>query len=167
MNFFPNNIKYLRGLRGLNQTELASSIGFKQSAWSGYESGASKPGFKDLMKIIEYFGISASELLEMDLQNVALNEKSDNSETTKNVALNVAPNVALSTSENEKTGGVPPGLNSDLIVIKDQLIVSQAKHIESLEAHIKYLQNKLDQMEFDVKEKYETQYTPRKEQKSA
>jgi len=106
MNYFAKNIKFLRLNKDMSQTELASSIGFKQSAWSGYESGASTPNFKDLLKIIEYFDTTASLLLETDLENVALIGKPQIKESSKNVALNVAPNVALSGKKQRYEGEV-------------------------------------------------------------
>lgn len=77
MDFFAVNVKYLRKQKGLNQTEIAAAIGVGQSAWSEYELGTSKPNFNDLLKIIEYFGITASELLEMELQKGNLNSKNE------------------------------------------------------------------------------------------
>ena len=74
MNYFASNIKFLRNRKGLQQAEVCNLIEFKQSTWSGYESGFSKPNFKGLLKIIEFFEVSASELLEIDLSNVNLNE---------------------------------------------------------------------------------------------
>lgn len=77
MDFFAVNVKYLRKQKGLNQTEIAAAIGVGQSAWSEYEIGTSKPNFNDLLKIIEYFGITASELLEIELQKGNLNSKNE------------------------------------------------------------------------------------------
>ena len=95
MDLFAKNIKFLRKKKGLSQEEISTSIGFKQTAWSGYERGSSKPNFSDLKKIIKFFAITATELIETDLENVALNENSEDLKKAKNVALNVAPTVAL------------------------------------------------------------------------
>jgi transcriptional regulator with XRE-family HTH domain len=75
MDFFALNVKYLRKIKGVSQAETASSIGCGQSSWSEYENGSSKPVFNDLLKIIEYFNISASDLLERDLSKGNLIEK--------------------------------------------------------------------------------------------
>lgn len=74
-DLFASNIKHLREKRNLKQGELCAITGFKQSTWSGYEAGTSKPNFNDLLKIIEYFGVTASQLLELDLSNVEVNNK--------------------------------------------------------------------------------------------
>jgi transcriptional regulator with XRE-family HTH domain len=75
MNYFASNIKFLRKRKGLQQAKICILIEFKQSTWSGYENGFSKPNFKDLLKIIDFFEVSASELLEMDLSNVTPKRK--------------------------------------------------------------------------------------------
>lgn len=95
MDFFAKNLKYLRKKKNKTQSELATDVGFKQTAWSGYESGASKPNFNDLLEIIKYFGITATELIETDLQNVHLNKKTADVEKGKNVHPIVHPTVHL------------------------------------------------------------------------
>jgi transcriptional regulator with XRE-family HTH domain len=74
MSLFSKNLKWLRKQSGLNQLELATELGFTQTRWSGYETGSSKPNFDQLMQIIKYFGISATDLLEKDLENTAANK---------------------------------------------------------------------------------------------
>ncbi len=167
MSFFAKNIKFLRNKKGMNQTEVASSIGFKQSAWSGYESGASTPNFKDLMRIIEYFGITASELLDYDLSNVHLNTKEEVLKNAENVHLNVHPNVHLNEQKGQNMPNTNAGLNDSYIAVKDQLIRSKDDLIDTLKHQIKYLQNQLDQMKYETQERKQTQYTPSKEAKSA
>lgn len=68
MGLFDKNIRHLRKERGLRQDEVCAGTGFKQSTWSNYENGTSKPNFDDLIKIINYFGVTASDLLEADLE---------------------------------------------------------------------------------------------------
>ncbi|HMO61877.1 MAG TPA: helix-turn-helix transcriptional regulator [Ferruginibacter sp.] len=68
MNIFAKNLKWLRKKSGMNQLEMATELGFTQTRWSGYETGSSKPNFDQLMEIIKYFGVSATELLEKDLE---------------------------------------------------------------------------------------------------
>lgn len=46
---------------------MSHQLGFSQSQWNNYEKGRSKPGFDDLIKIIEFFQVTASQLLEQDL----------------------------------------------------------------------------------------------------
>jgi phage repressor protein C with HTH and peptisase S24 domain len=88
-----NNFKILRERSGQNQAQLSLSLGFSRGAWNNYEKGISKPNLEDFIKITKHFGCTASELLEMDLQNVHLNEKSELSKKQQNVHPIVHPNV--------------------------------------------------------------------------
>ena len=67
---FGKNLEFLRKKAGLNQAQMADSIGFKRTTWAGYESNKSLPKVEDLMTISEYFGISESELLHIDISDV-------------------------------------------------------------------------------------------------
>src|ERR1035437_1663378 len=163
MNYFASNIKFLRKRKGLQQAEICSLTVFKQSTWSGYESNFSKPNFKDLLKIIEFFEVSASELLEMDLSNVNLNENG----TQEKESGNVNRNITL----NDKKGKNQPCqeciVKDNFIAVKDQLLQNKNELIDSLYVQIKLLQNQIEQMKYETHEKQQTQYTQRKDRKSA
>lgn len=77
VDYFAKNIKYLRNLKGLKQGEVCAMVGFSTSTWSEYEHGWSKPRFDDLIKIFDFFEVTASELLEMDLSEGNPNEISE------------------------------------------------------------------------------------------
>jgi len=164
MNYFASNIKFLRNRKGLQQAEICNLIGFKQSTWSGYESGFSKPNFNDLLKIIEFFEVSASELLEIDLSNVSLNENGAQEKERGNVK--VKRNVNL----NDKKGQNQPCqeciVKDNFIAVKDQLIQSKIELIDSLHVQIKLLQNQIEQMKYETHEKQKTQNTQRKDRKT-
>ncbi len=167
MDYFASNIKFLRERNGYKQAELCSIIDFKQSTWSGYESGFSKPNYKDLLKIIEFFEITASELLEIDLANVNLTENLGMAEKGRNVNLKVNRNVNPN-SENALKEAIKECQAKDaLIAVKDQLLHAKTQLIESLEAQIKLLQNQLDQMKYTIEEKEKNQHTQRKDRKTA
>ena len=167
MNYFASNIKFLRKRKGLQQAEICILIEFKQSTWSGYENGFSKPNFKDLLKIIDFFEVSASELLEMDLSNVTLNENGAQEKERGNVNLKVYRNVNL----NDKKGQNQPCqeciVKDNFIAVKDQILQSKNELIGSLYVQIKLLQNQIEQMKYETHEKQQTQYTQRKDRKSA
>jgi phage repressor protein C with HTH and peptisase S24 domain len=95
MDLFAKNIKFLREIRKISQTEMATSMGFKQSAWSGYENGSSKPNFSDLMKIIKFFDITAGDLLDRDLKNAHLIENKKAKENEAFAHLIAHPNAHL------------------------------------------------------------------------
>lgn len=67
MKYLAGNLKWLREQRGLRQSNIPGSVGFKSSTWNNYERGVSKPGLDDLIKISKYFGVSETELLHVDL----------------------------------------------------------------------------------------------------
>jgi Predicted transcriptional regulators len=69
MNYFAKNIGFLRKYFNATQIEIASNIGLKRNTWSNYENGASEPSFDGVMRIANYFGISLTDLLEVDLEN--------------------------------------------------------------------------------------------------
>lgn len=50
----------------LNQTQLASKIGLKQSQVSEWLSGKSKPGYDNIKLICQTLGISADRLLGLE-----------------------------------------------------------------------------------------------------
>lgn len=76
MNYFASNIQSLRKNLKLKQAEIATAIGFNRAAWGNYETGASVPPLKDLIRIAKYFGITLTELVEDDISNnVGLIEK--------------------------------------------------------------------------------------------
>ena len=161
MNYFASNIKFLRKRKGLQQAEICSLIVFKQSTWSGYESNFSKPNFKDLLKIIEFFEVSASELLEMDLSNVNLNENG----TQEKESGNVNRNITL----NDKKGKNQPCqeciVKDNFIAVKDQLLQSKNELIDSLHVQIKLLKTLVEQMKYETHEKQRTQNTQNTQRK--
>jgi len=60
----------LRMLRGnLSQREAANRVGMKQQMWRVYESNASAPGAKLIMKICETFGCKSDWLLGLTTEN--------------------------------------------------------------------------------------------------
>lgn len=66
---FSSNIKYLRGARGLTQSELASSLNVGRTAITNYEKGVSKPAFDELVKLSELFDVNLNDLIFLDLSN--------------------------------------------------------------------------------------------------
>ncbi len=64
---FGSNIKLLRQRRGRSQEETAIALDVKRSSCSGYENGSAEPPFDLLVKISNYFKVSADKLLKEDL----------------------------------------------------------------------------------------------------
>jgi transcriptional regulator with XRE-family HTH domain/signal peptidase I len=68
MHFFSKNVVFLRELKGLNQAQMAASIDFNKTTWNNYELGKSQPNITDLLTIADFFKVTASQLLELDLK---------------------------------------------------------------------------------------------------
>lgn len=67
MNFFAENLKYLRSIKGLKQYEMADRLGFERTTYNGYEKGKSQPYLDGIIRISIFFGVSETELLHTDL----------------------------------------------------------------------------------------------------
>lgn len=59
-------LKELRESNGLTQVQAAARVGMKQQAWRVYETDASMPGAKLIVKICDEYGVSADWLLGLD-----------------------------------------------------------------------------------------------------
>lgn len=95
MKYLHKNFKFLREKLGISQAQLSLKLGFSKGVWFNYEAGTSKPNLDDFVIISKFFGYSASELLETDLQNVHLIKKVADGKNGENVHLNVHPIVHL------------------------------------------------------------------------
>ncbi len=67
MEYFKQNIKFLRTARGLKQSDIHKQIGFRSTTWNNYEKGNSYPNYMDLLKIRDFFEISLTQLVEINL----------------------------------------------------------------------------------------------------
>lgn len=72
--FFSINIKYLRNLKGLTQTQLAEEMGVTSSTVTGWETGKSSPHFQVLLKLHDFFDVNLEKLVYTDLQNEPTDE---------------------------------------------------------------------------------------------
>ena len=73
-------LKELRESNGLTQVQAAARVGMKQQAWRVYETDASMPGAKLIVKICDEYGVSADWLLGLDRGTSAAQVKTgDNS----------------------------------------------------------------------------------------
>ena len=64
---FAENLKFLRDLHRLKQTDMQSLLGFSQTTWNNYERGVSLPKMADLEKISDHFKVLESDLLHTEL----------------------------------------------------------------------------------------------------
>jgi len=61
--YFGKNLKFLRRLKGISQTQLATDLDLNRSKIASYESGMVEPNTATFLKISAYFEISAQEIL--------------------------------------------------------------------------------------------------------
>lgn len=60
---FPHTLSALRKSRGLSQRQAAADLGISQALLSHYENGAREPGLLFVVKVCDYYGVSADYLL--------------------------------------------------------------------------------------------------------
>ena len=69
-----NIVKELRKSRGIQQKELALSIGVAQPTVSEWESGKKDPSGDRLKKLATFFGVDELYILGMSLSSATINE---------------------------------------------------------------------------------------------
>lgn len=63
-----NNLKMLRKRKKLSQEEIATSLGFTRSTYSGYENGVAQPNIDNLIALSEFHSIPIDELVKKDFE---------------------------------------------------------------------------------------------------
>lgn len=61
---FGKNLKFLRRMKGLSQTKLASEIGLSRNNVASYESGVVEPNVKKFLATCVYFNVEPKDMLE-------------------------------------------------------------------------------------------------------
>ena len=56
-------LKTLRSLKNWTQAEAAESIGVSVDAWSKWERGKNAPGYKNVQKIVDTFGVPYDDII--------------------------------------------------------------------------------------------------------
>jgi transcriptional regulator with XRE-family HTH domain len=67
MSSIGKNIKKIRGVKGLNQSDFADLFKLKRASIGAYEEGRAEPKLSTILEIANYFGISIDDLLKKDL----------------------------------------------------------------------------------------------------
>lgn len=67
------NMKYMRICRRLSQKAVADAIGVSQNQISLYEAGKRKPGYNELCKLEDFYGVSHRELFK-DLKDLTIDD---------------------------------------------------------------------------------------------
>lgn len=75
---FPQNLRFLRRLKGLSQQELANRLGLKRNNIASYELGTVEPKVETLIQIAVFFNCTPEELLAVSLwENSVIVEETD------------------------------------------------------------------------------------------
>ncbi|MEC3876482.1 XRE family transcriptional regulator [Chryseobacterium salviniae] len=75
MSIFADNIRFLRGKKGLSQQSFANEILIiSRDRYSKYENGRSEPPYEVLIKISKYFNVSIDLLLTVDIRKYPLED---------------------------------------------------------------------------------------------
>ncbi|MGN1060715.1 MAG: helix-turn-helix domain-containing protein [Candidatus Coproplasma sp.] len=61
---FSENLKTLRKLRGIAQTQLAQALNTSIKTISHWETGYSEPSIDQILALAEFFSITTDELLK-------------------------------------------------------------------------------------------------------
>ncbi|MCH2215459.1 MAG: helix-turn-helix domain-containing protein [Flavobacteriales bacterium] len=67
MTYIGKNIRKIRGVKGLNQTDFADLFGLKRASVGAYEEGRAEPKIATLVEIANYFGMSLDDLVLKEL----------------------------------------------------------------------------------------------------
>jgi len=82
-NNFASNFRFLRQQKGLSQKAIAEFFGMSATTVNRWEKDAIFPESSNLLKLAEYFEVSLTELVELDLMKGESAPKSSNEETSK------------------------------------------------------------------------------------
>ncbi|MAC96248.1 MAG: transcriptional regulator [Flavobacteriales bacterium] len=67
MNFFANNLKFLRKQKKLTQADFAKKIGINRPKVGSYEEGRAEPNMETLQNISHFFKVKMDDLVEVNL----------------------------------------------------------------------------------------------------
>lgn len=67
MSFIGNNIRKIRGVKNLNQSDFADLFNLKRASIGAYEEGRAEPKIATVIQIAKYFGIGTDDLLTKEL----------------------------------------------------------------------------------------------------
>lgn len=70
-----NRFKELRKQKGITQIELAQTLGVKQTTVSKWEVDKATPDYSTLIKLAEFYGVSADYLLMIENDNTFIKNK--------------------------------------------------------------------------------------------
>ncbi len=130
MNFISSNIKFLRTLAGLSQTELADKVGLNRGNITSYERGIATPGIDALQRMATFFEVELVDLINKNL--------SIGFQTSK-------PNVAHNNPENQPEH-LQPLLNPSILGTIRQLSAHQYTNQQEFMNNVANIANQLERI---------------------
>ncbi|GMQ23382.1 hypothetical protein Aoki45_00640 [Algoriphagus sp. oki45] len=70
MSYLASNLRYLRKVKGITQSDLADQLDVQRTMISAYEDGRSEPKLATLLKISELLEVGLEELIEHDIERL-------------------------------------------------------------------------------------------------
>jgi transcriptional regulator with XRE-family HTH domain len=107
MNFIPNNLKVLRKLTGLSQSEFAERVGLNRGNITSYERGVAQPGISAIQRMAAYFNVDMLEFIQTDLSKKMDTLRIPSPDNTPNSSY-APPPIAVNFTETQ-TGFLPNG----------------------------------------------------------
>lgn len=153
MNYFFENLKFLRSINKISQYSLAESIGVSRANVGSWEEGRATPNLDKLILIANIFSITIDDLISTDLR-----KKDAIKISQKNAQVNAQVNAQISSQNLPSTGGdsfkqpvnepppeCPKCLEKDkTIEALQQTVRTQADYIDLLKEKIDMLTGKPD-----------------------
>lgn len=138
MVFFSENLRLLRRLKNVSQTQLGNIFNSNAAVIASYESGRNFPSIENLIKIAEFFQLTLDDLVRTDIGTEGLPNKT------------IPNNQVTQMNENGNNHAVFNHTESDWKVIEEQLKSSRQRVVD-LESQINALQKYIALLEGDAK----------------
>ena len=94
MAYFAQNIKFLRGQKGISQTSLAETFQLTRGQLASYEDARAEPSQETLIKYSDFFKLPIDVLIKYDL--TAILEKFKSPVTLSRLVINTNSGSSLS-----------------------------------------------------------------------
>jgi len=146
MKYFSKNVRFLREQAGLRQYDVEKVLGVKRTTWNNYESGLSRPSLEGFVQIAQYFDVSESDLLHIDI-----------GKKFPAVKKNVAKHEKHSEAKDENGLTTTIGDLRKTIIAQERIIELEGKIKEELAAQLETAQKTIEDYKIRLKE-VETKY---------
>jgi transcriptional regulator with XRE-family HTH domain len=153
MNYFSENLKYLRGVKKVSQYALADALNIKRSSISSWEEGRAYPNYDTIIIIAKYFSISLDDLISAKMS--AGMSAGINAGINAGISGQKSPPGNKGSFKQSLNTGPPPGENQACekcqekdrsILEKDRTIEAQRTTIYTQQELIKSLKDKIQEL---------------------